>query len=76
MNKAISILIAIIICFGVGLTASYFQAEAIQTWYPTLNKPTLTPPNFLFPIAWSILYLCMAISIGLIWNADNAKRKY
>lgn len=75
MKKIIPILIATLICFGVGFTASYFQSDAIQTWYPTLNKPSLTPPNIAFPIAWSIIYLCMGISIGLLWNIHTPRRK-
>lgn len=75
MNKIIPVLVAVIICFSVGVMASYFQVDAIQTWYPFLNKPLLTPPNFIFPIVWSILYLCMGILIGLIWNAKHTKRK-
>ena len=66
MKKFLSILIPVLICFAVGLTASYFQSDAIHNWYPYLQKPTLTPPNIVFPIAWSIIYLCMGISIGLI----------
>ena len=61
MNKIIPVLVAVIICFSVGVMASYFQVDAIQTWYPFLNKPSLTPPNFIFPIVWSILYFCMGI---------------
>ena len=49
MNKIIPVLVAVIICFSVGVMASYFQVDAIQTWYPFLNKPSLTPPNFIFP---------------------------
>ena len=75
MNKIIPVLVAVIICFSVGVMASYFQVDAIQTWYPFLNKPSLTPPNFIFPIVWSILYFCMGISIGLIWNTKHRKRK-
>ena len=55
MKKIIPILIAILICFGVGCTASYFQSEAILNWYPTLDKPSLTPPDMAFPIAWSLI---------------------
>ena len=75
MNKIIPVLVAVIICFSVGVMASYFQVDAIQTWYPFLNKPLLTPPTFIFPIVWSILYFCMGISIGLIWNTKHRKRK-
>lgn len=75
MKKFISILIPIVICFCVGLIASYFQSDAIQTWYPFLNKPELTPPDIVFPIAWSILYLCMGISVGLIIISRSTEKK-
>jgi len=29
-------------------------------WYDALNKPGFTPPNWLFPVAWSIIYLLLA----------------
>lgn len=75
MKKLISIIISTGICFTVGISASHFQADAINTWYLTLNKPELTPPNIVFPIAWSILYLCMGISAGLVISSDTAKKK-
>ncbi len=68
MKRVIYILVAIFICFGIGYTASMFQAESLETWYPTLIKSELTPPNSIFPIAWSIIYICSGLSIGLIWN--------
>jgi len=30
------------------------------SWYQGLNKPNWTPPNWAFPVAWSILYLMIA----------------
>ena len=59
MKRIIPILIAILICFSVGCTASYFQSESILNWYPALEKPSCTPPDIAFPIAWSFIYLCM-----------------
>ncbi|RON57884.1 tryptophan-rich sensory protein TspO [Pseudomonas frederiksbergensis] len=29
-------------------------------WYETLVKPSFTPPNWLFPVAWSVIYLLLA----------------
>ncbi|VVP68097.1 Tryptophan-rich sensory protein [Pseudomonas fluorescens] len=29
-------------------------------WYEALNKPGFTPPNWLFPVAWTIIYLLIA----------------
>ncbi len=76
MRKVLSIIIPILVCFFIGLTASYFQADAIKNWYPTLIKPALTPPNIVFPIAWSIIYLCMGISIGLIINSAIEQKRF
>lgn len=75
MKKYLNILIPIVICFLVGFTASYFQADSIQSWYPYLNKSSLTPPNYVFPIAWSIIYICMGTSIGLILYSKSLRKK-
>ena len=74
MKRLIYILVAVLICFGVGFTASLFQADSLNSWYPTLIKSPLTPPVSAFPIAWGIIYLCMGLSFGLIWNKLSANR--
>lgn len=76
MKKIPTIITAILICFLVGLIASRFQEDAIENWYPYLIKPELTPPNWLFPVAWSILYICMGTSIGLILNKPDSRRGF
>lgn len=76
MKKVIYILIPILVCFLVGLTASHFQAESIKTWYPLLDKPALTPPNIVFPIAWGIIYLCMGISLGVIFLTKSTEKAF
>lgn len=75
MHKVFTIPIAVLVCFAVGLTASYFQADALTQWYPLLNRPSLTPPNIVFPIVWSILYLLMGISIGLVTGSMYTDRR-
>lgn len=74
MKRVLYIFIAVFICLGIGYTANLFQAESINSWYPILIKSSLTPPNYVFPIVWTILYLCMGISIGLIWNRAKANK--
>ena len=34
--------------------------------YETLNKPFLAPPKLAFPIVWTIIYILMGISYGII----------
>ncbi len=31
-------------------------------WYPNLVKPAYNPPNWAFPVAWSTLFLLMAVA--------------
>lgn len=31
-------------------------------WYAQLTKPAVTPPNWAFPIAWTVLYIMIAIA--------------
>ena len=63
-----SILVSVLVCLSIGFSASLFQAEALEGWYLFLDKPSITPPDFIFPIAWGIIYVCMGISFGIAWH--------
>ncbi len=47
-----------------------------STWYQTLLKPLLTPPSFVFPVAWGILYALIFISLlfFIFSKTKNSKR--
>lgn len=76
MKKYLLIIPAVILCFVVALIASQLQAESLQTWYPTLQKSELTPPNFVFPIVWSLLYLFMGVSFGLVLASHSKNKQF
>jgi translocator protein len=40
-------------------------------WYATLAKPGFTPPNGVFPIAWTILYMLSALAAWFVWHAPG-----
>lgn len=44
-------------------------------WYSTLNQPLLTPPTFVFPIAWAVLYTLIFISLILFTVKQTHKSK-
>lgn len=75
MKKWCNIIVPTFICLLIGSTAKYFQSDSLRTWYPYLHKSILSPPNIAFPIAWGIIYLCMGISIGLIFNSKGLQKK-
>lgn len=74
MNKGIKIAIWVVICLVVGYVSSMYTRSSITTWYPTLEKPFFNPPNWLFAPVWTMLYILMGVSAGLIWQKiDNQK---
>ncbi|MGE3302691.1 MAG: TspO/MBR family protein [Hyphomonadaceae bacterium] len=40
-------------------------------WYAALNKPSYNPPNWAFPLAWSALYILIAIAGWRTWRRDR-----
>ena len=40
-------------------------------WYATLNRPPLTPPNWVFSPVWTVLYITMAISIFSYYRSSS-----
>lgn len=74
MRRSVAIFVGIALCFVVGITASYFQKDSLMNWYPLLNKPAVMPPNVVFPIAWSIIYVCIGISGGLVASTRHERR--
>lgn len=59
---------------GAGLSSIFVNLGMDE--YNTLTKPPLSPPNILFPIAWTVFYLIMSISFSYIYlNSDKYQRK-
>ena len=40
----------------------------MSDWYPSLTKPSFTPPDWTFSIVWILLFLLMGVSAWLVWR--------
>lgn len=60
-----TLLISIAIPLIVGGIAGFISKDSMSI-FETLNKPPLSPPGWLFPVAWTILYALMGIASYLI----------
>lgn len=60
------LVLSIGVCLGAGVIGSFFTVQSIPTWYATLNKPSFSPPNWVFGPVWTVLYILMGISLYLV----------
>jgi len=67
-NELSPLILSIIICQMVGVIGSIFTAGSVTSWYPTLVKPSFSPPGFYIGLIWIVLFTLMGISLFLIWR--------
>lgn len=60
---------------GIGVFIGVLTKAEIGFWYNNLNRSELTPPNYIFSIAWTVLYALIASSGWLIWNSNFLYKK-
>ncbi len=61
-----SIFIFIALCTLTAMSGGIFRPGA---WYETLDKPSWTPRDWVFPVVWMILYALIAVAGWLVWRA-------
>lgn len=66
---------SLIICQLAGIVGSVFTITSVVSWYPTLIKPSFSPPSYLFAPVWLTLYTLMGISLYLVWQKKTKKKK-
>ncbi|SDG90355.1 TspO and MBR related proteins [Psychroflexus sediminis] len=67
-STVLKIIIAVIICLGIGFIGSIATQTSVETWYTTLEKPSFTPPGWLFGPVWTLLYILMGVAAGIVWS--------
>ena len=73
-NKKVVSLFFILLSLGVGALSGFLNMDAMNQ-YQVLNQPPLSPPSWVFPIAWTILYILMGIGAAIVYCSDSDKKK-
>jgi tryptophan-rich sensory protein len=42
-------------------------------WFAALDLPAITPPGWVFGVVWPILYICLGLSLAMVFHARGAK---
>lgn len=65
---------SIILPLAVGGVSAIFTTKGMP-YYDMQEKPFFTPPNAVFPIVWTVLYVLMGISAARIKRSNDPKKK-
>jgi translocator protein len=68
IGRPLRFCLCVALCAFVGWTGGIITAPQIPVWYASLAKPAWTPPNSVFPVAWSALYFLMAVTLWRLWD--------
>ena len=62
------LLVFVIISLAAGRLGAAITEPALAGWYDTLRKPGWTPPDIVFPVAWSLIFVTIGIAAWLVWR--------
>jgi translocator protein len=66
-----SLLLFLALVAGTAVLGGQFGAGQ---WYADLSKPGWTPPNWLFPPVWTVLYIMIGVAGWLVWTTPHESR--
>ena len=73
MKKAKTYVFSILLALTVGGLSALATANNMNI-YDKINMPALSPPGWLFPIVWTILFVLMGISAAMIFTDTDGQR--
>jgi len=68
------LLINLFIPLAVGGLSALLTMDSMET-FSSLNQPPLSPPGWLFPVVWTILYTLMGIAAYLVYTSNKPKKQ-
>lgn len=66
--------ISLLISFGVEIISGLLTMGSMEK-YEQLYKPPLSPPGYVFPVVWTVLFLFMGIASYLVYVSDSPHRE-
>lgn len=64
----LTLALSVLVVEVVGASGSLFTVQGLDTWYDTLVRPALAPPNWVFAPVWTTLFALMGVAAWLVWR--------
>jgi benzodiazapine receptor len=66
--NAVGFGVFLVLCAVAGVVGSAFADTGAGSWYDGIDKPSFTPPTWVFPPMWGVLYAAMAFGAWRVWR--------
>ena len=66
------LIISLVIPLAVGVVSGFLNKDSMKD-FENLNQPPLSPPGWLFPVVWTVLYILMGIASYLVYTSYATK---
>ncbi len=73
MVKIKPLVISLAISLGVGGLSALLTKDAMKE-FATLEQPPLSPPGWVFPVVWTVLFILMGVAAYLVWIENSPDR--
>ena len=67
--------LGILLTESIGALSGWLSKDGMKIFSASISKPPLSPPAFLFPIVWGILYALMGIGAARIYRSPQSTER-
>jgi benzodiazapine receptor len=72
-RAGLSLLLAVVVVELIGASGAIFTSQGLASWYDTLQRPALAPPNWVFGPVWTTLFALMGVAVWLVWRRTDTE---
>ncbi|MFC3477787.1 TspO/MBR family protein [Halobacterium litoreum] len=69
------IALAVVVCNAVGAAPALVTATGAGTWYESLARPALAPPNWVFGPVWTLLFTLLGVAAYLVLRDGTGRKR-
>ncbi|MBU0540054.1 tryptophan-rich sensory protein [Patescibacteria group bacterium] len=77
LNVKVNYFIIPLFTLAVAIIGERITASGMS-WYKTINLPSWIPPNYIFGVVWTTIFILTAIAALIVWNkapADHRRKE-
>ncbi|MCL5018775.1 MAG: tryptophan-rich sensory protein [Candidatus Pacearchaeota archaeon] len=74
INWKVLIASFVAVYFSAFIGSLFTSGNVTSAWYESIRQ-SITPPNWIFPVVWNVLFFLIALSLYIAWTNSSKKQK-